>query len=265
MYGGIRRRAVKCCTAVLTLLYTVLAIIGIGGGIVLLPPLVRIQLPYEMPKALGTWHMKLDSAGNLITGSRFDFDITFYNPSLLPVAFTSQKAAFYFYPIGPTSECMKYHYKGEYVRASTGTGVISQLHREISKDTKDGLISIENLSVTIPPKRRHYDLYSTRVPVKAHFEVYRGNKGVLSALKPLYMDCVKYGAILLTLRIKEMTNRLWMLSKSVPVTYELLLPLRCEVQGSLAPLFSGPATFGVSMLQETTNYGERSDAAFGGT
>ncbi|ORM40586.1 uncharacterized protein BXIN_1977 [Babesia sp. Xinjiang] len=229
----------------------------IGVGILLLRPFVHINVNRNMPQQLGTWIMKLDGSGNLVTGSDFVVDVSFYNTSIFPVTFSPQKASFYHYPIGSTVECLKFNYIGEGSKEPKSKQVGAKLHKDVLMDTVDGLIQLKSLVITVPPKTSQFGMYTTKAPVEAYFEIAKDNSTLLTQLKPLYLDCKKHKALMLAMRIEGINDTLWFVKTHVPVIYELLLPLNCEVQGEVGKLFEAKQMNHTGLLQDATNFVEK--------
>ncbi|GFE53870.1 hypothetical protein BaOVIS_012740 [Babesia ovis] len=230
-----------------------MVIAGIGVGVLVLRPFVHISVSKDLPLTVGTWYMKLESSGRLVTGGEFNVDVSFYNTSIFPLTFKPSRVTFYHYPIGSTAECLKCNYIEQTTKTLNLSGNVSMLHKEVLEDTTDGLISLQDLVVKVPPKTSQSNVYTTQVPIKAKFEIHRDDREHLGQLKPLYLDCKKHGAILLSMRIEGIKNELWFIKTEVPAVYEVLIPLACEIGGNMDDLFLWPMVSNVGILANALN------------
>eukprot|EP00371_Babesia_bovis_P001943 XP_001610590.1 hypothetical protein [Babesia bovis T2Bo] len=107
------------------------------------------------------------------------------------------------------------------------------IHKPVVPDTTDGLIDLNNLVVSVPPKTSQSDVFTIQIPVKGYFEISNDESEVLNSLKPMLMDCKKHKAILLSMRVEDVTNKLGFITTKVPAVYEIFIPLQCELSGNL--------------------------------
>ncbi|KAK1441846.1 hypothetical protein BgAZ_501780 [Babesia gibsoni] len=232
MNSGINSDPSRCLNVIFLSLYIVVLVTGISVGILFAIPAVQVKVHKDNIDAVGTWRFKLEN-NNIVTGATFTIPVQLYNHTVLPLSFNTEKVSFHYYPIGSHFECLKYIY-GEYLSRPN----VATLHRPITKETDDGLISLDALNVKVPAMGTNFKEYTVNVPFRAYFLVGTHDTNTLAHLKRMHNDCKKHNRLLLSMRIMDIKTRYWFIYKDVPLVYEIILPLMCEGIDRVASHFS---------------------------
>ncbi|KAK2198142.1 hypothetical protein BdWA1_001147 [Babesia duncani] len=201
------------------LLYCSILASGVITGIWLAKPLVIANVT-SYPSNANVWNFGVDEKGFLTAGGDFVTTVSFNNPAIFTVFYEPEEIAFFYHPIGTRPSCL--HILPEFLK----TGAC-RLHESSSGDDSAGLTRLENAKVTIPPSQIGFSSPTTvNIPWSAKFTIPVEQQ---RSLFPIYSDCMRYNRVLFSMQLKGGISKVWFLSASLQSTFEIYIPMTCNI------------------------------------